>query len=269
MVLADLTLARRLEASEAAANVSFVEARGRISPEDGAGWIDVGGARAMFDGADSPCTQTFGLGLFSDATTTDLEQLEAYFRERGARVNHEVSPLGGISLAQLLILRGYRPVEFTNVLYKPLKSGVKLDESESDVQVRVMEAGEEELWSQISARGWAEHPEWTEFLQSLGRVSASSEGVLPFFACLNEEPVGTGLLRCHDGVALFGGASTIPEARRRGAQAALLTARTNCAIAQGCDLAMICAQPGSISQCNAQRQGFRIAYTRTKWQLAP
>ncbi|HYO16464.1 MAG TPA: hypothetical protein VE685_24980 [Thermoanaerobaculia bacterium] len=34
-----------------------------------------------------------------------------------------------------------------------------------------------------------------------------------------------------------------------------------------CDLAMMCAHPGSASQRNAERHGFRIAYTRTKWQL--
>jgi len=34
---------------------------------------------------------------------------------------------------------------------------------------------------------------------------------------------------------------------------------------QGCDLAMMCAAPGSTSQRNAERQGFRIAYTRIKW----
>jgi hypothetical protein len=35
---------------------------------------------------------------------------------------------------------------------------------------------------------------------------------------------------------------------------------------QGCDLAMMVAEPGSNSQRNAQRQGFVIAYTRLKWQ---
>jgi hypothetical protein len=35
---------------------------------------------------------------------------------------------------------------------------------------------------------------------------------------------------------------------------------------QGCELAMIVAEPGSNSQRNAQRQGFSIAYTRIKWQ---
>ena len=30
---------------------------------------------------------------------------------------------------------------------------------------------------------------------------------------------------------------------------------------------MMVAAPGSASQRNAERQGFRIAYTRTKWML--
>jgi len=42
----------------------------------------------------------------------------------------------------------------------------------------------------------------------------------------------------------------------------------NMAMTQGCDLAVMCAEAGSASQRNAERQGFRIAYTRTKWRLA-
>jgi hypothetical protein len=34
-----------------------------------------------------------------------------------------------------------------------------------------------------------------------------------------------------------------------------------------CDLAMMVALPGSDSQRNAERRGFQVAYTRTKWQL--
>lgn len=70
-----------------------------------------------------------------------------------------------------------------------------------------------------------------------------------------------------DGVGLLAGASTVPEGRRQGAQLALLDWRLRQLAAQGCDLAMICAAPGSASQRNAGRNGFRIAYTRTKWQL--
>jgi len=40
------------------------------------------------------------------------------------------------------------------------------------------------------------------------------------------------------------------------------------AAAVGCDIAMMGALPGSASQRNGERQGFRIAYTRIKWQLS-
>jgi beta-glucosidase-like glycosyl hydrolase len=65
---------------------------------------------------------------------------------------------------------------------------------------------------------------------------------------------------------LFAGASTIPEDRKKGAQRALLEARVRYAVQAGCDLAMMCAEPGSASQRNAEREGFRIAYTRIKWR---
>jgi GNAT superfamily N-acetyltransferase len=67
-------------------------------------------------------------------------------------------------------------------------------------------------------------------------------------------------------VVVLAGASTIPSARRQGAQRALLAARLGYARETGCDLAMMCAEPGSASQRNGERQGFRIAYTRTKWR---
>jgi hypothetical protein len=101
-----------------------------------------------------------------------------------------------------------------------------------------------------------------------GRVgTARSEG-LSFLAELERQPIATGALSICEGVALLAGASTIPEARKQGAQLALLDSRLNYAADRGCDLAMMCAAPGSSSQRNAERQGFRIAYTRIKWHLA-
>jgi hypothetical protein len=72
----------------------------------------------------------------------------------------------------------------------------------------------------------------------------------------------------HDGVALFGGSATSPELRRRGLQAALLREGMRYAYDHGCELATMVAEAGSDSQRNAEREGFRIAYTRTKWRLS-
>jgi hypothetical protein len=101
-ILADRSLSCRLERAEGLANAAFVEARARLMPELGARWISIAGAWAMFDGADSPLSQTFGLGLFQVPTGAELTTIGDFFKERGARVFHEVSPLADKTLLALL-----------------------------------------------------------------------------------------------------------------------------------------------------------------------
>lgn len=257
----DVALARRLERCEASANAAMIESRARLQPASNAAWIDHNGTYAMFDGLSSPLTQTFGFGLFAQASDADLDAIEQFFAAREAPVFHEVSPLAGMETMTLLARRGYQPVELTSVLYGPIPSL----EFTSNLRVRRIEPGEEDLWSATSAQGWSEHPDLHDFLLDLGRVSAGSRGNTSFIAEDEGRAVGTGALFIHNGIALLAGASTIPEARRRGAQRALLEARLRFARDEGCDLAMMCALPGSASQRNGERQGFRIAYTRIKW----
>jgi hypothetical protein len=102
MIFSDKTLSQKLERAEARFNAAFVESRARLFPEVGASWIDVGGTYAMFDGPESPCTQTFGLGLFDDLTDAALDELEGFFIERDAPVFHEVSPMADPSILELL-----------------------------------------------------------------------------------------------------------------------------------------------------------------------
>ena len=264
----DLALARRLERAEAQSSARFVEARVRVFPESSAQWIEVAGAYAMFDTASSPLTQTFGLGLLQEVTSAEMELIEEFFRERGAPVFHEVSPLAGLALLTLLNERGYRTVEFTSVMYRPIRTDLSLTASPNErIRVRLVREGERELWARVAARGWSEFSELADFMLEVGQISARAEGALSFFAELDGQPIATGVLSICEGVALLAGASTIPEGRKQGAQSALLESRLRFAAEQGSDIAMMCAQPGSASQRNAERHGFRIAYTRIKWLL--
>jgi GNAT superfamily N-acetyltransferase len=268
-ILADRSLSCRLERAEGLTNAEFVDARARLMPESGAKWISVAGAWAMFDGVDSPWSQTFGLGLFQMPTAAGLTEIEDFFKERGARVFHEVSPLADKALLAMLGERGYRPFEMSNVMFLPLSEELsQRGKSGSAVSVRVAVEGEADAWARTSAEGWSEYKEFAHLMLEMGRVVATAKGNTLFLAEMDGQIIGAGGLSIHDGVALFAGASTIPAWRRRGAQWALLDARFQYARAAGCDLAMMGAEPGSSSQRNAERQGFRIAYTRTKWTLA-
>ena len=262
---ADIDLARRLERTEAQSNVDFVEGRKEAFPDAGAEWIEVAGAYAMFDGVGSPLTQTFGLGVFQPVTNEDLDRLEEFFQARGADVFHEVCPMADMSVFTLFKERGYQPVEFSSVLYRPITTDLHLHEPNA-IKVRLVTKDDADIWAETAFEGWSEFTEVADFLRDLGQVTVRSKS-LSFLAELEGKPIATGALTIAGDVALLAGASTIPAARRQGAQLALLEERLRYAASRGCTIGMMVALPGSGSQRNAERHGFRIAYTRTKWQL--
>jgi hypothetical protein len=295
---ADRALSQRLERAEALSNARFVESRARVVPTSGACWIEVAGARAMFDGPASPATQTFSLGMSQLPSGEELDRIEAFFTERGARIDHEVSPLADEKLVPMLTGRGYAPFEFTSVLYRPidlagLKPCATAEPSRAAasatgaasgsgaasatgnvaqgfspaVAVRLVDASDVDVFARTSAAGWSDSG-LGDFVLEMARVTAASDGVALFLAELEGKPIATAALSMVDGIAHLAGASTIPSARNRGAQLALLHQRLRHAAANGCDIALMGAQPGSGSQRNAERHGFRIAYTRIKWRLS-
>lgn len=265
----DKSLSQKLERAEARANRDFVETRARIEPESGAEWIEVAGAYAMFDGIESPLTQTFGLGVFDDIGAAEMETIEAFFKKRGAPVFHEVSPLADAAIMGLLNERGYQPVELTSVMFQPISGAETIDvPANSRIETRIIEKDEVEMWARTSAGGWsAEMPEHGDFMFQFGRIGAQCAGAFPFVAELGGEPISTGTLFVYENTAILAGASTVPAGRKQGAQNALLAARLRYAAGRDCTIAMMCASPGSQSQRNAEKNGFRVAYTRTKWQM--
>ncbi len=269
VVFSDRNLSQKLERTEARSNVDFVKARAEMFPSSGAEWMEAAGAYAMFDGIESPCTQTFGLGIFDEVTNHDLEKIEAFFKEHNAPILHEVSPLADASLVALLNERGYQPLEYTSVMFRQMTGEINLGVPlNPKIVTRIVETGEEKLWAQTSANGWATEMEGlAEFMFEFGQIGARCAGGFPFLAEIENAPVATGMLFVHDDVALLAGASTVPEGRRQGAQLALLDARLRYAVERGCTIATMGALPGSQSQRNAEKNGFRIAYTRTKWRL--
>jgi len=264
---ADVSLARRLERAEARSNADFIEGRARAFPDKGATWKEIAGTYAMYDGRSSPVTQTFGMGMFQPLTERELKAVEHFFLDRGAPVCHEVSPHADSSVLPLLNDGGYQPIEFTSVMYRPISKESPLLAARNE-RIRVMLTGssEADLWAEIAFKGWSEFGELADFLHDVGRVNARRDNARSFLAVLDGRPIATGLMNIFDGVALLAGASTIPEGRKKGAQLALLEERLRYAAQHDCDIAMMCAIPGSASQRNAERHGFRIAYTRIKWQ---
>lgn len=190
-----------------------------------------------------------------------------FFFERGAHVDIELCPLAGLPAVGLLCERGYRPIEIASVVYQPVIEPAVAQPG--SIKVHVVGPEESQLWATVSARGWAaERPDLFDFVRKSGEISAVRDRSLCLLAEFDGEPGAAGALCLNEGVALFSGSATVPELRRRGLQGALLRERMRYAFGAGCDLAMMVAEAGSTSQRNAERNGFRIAYTRTKWRRA-
>jgi GNAT superfamily N-acetyltransferase len=264
----DVELAQRLERAEVLATVAYVEARRSIQPSHGADWFQIAGVHAVFDGVESPLTQTFGLGIFEPTHSSTLDALERFFSVRGVKTAHEVSSLAASGTWEHLSSRGYSPIEASTVLVRP--TALAPSANTRGVTARLIEHDEIAIWSHVMAEGLSsESPELVAAVKDLAPIMAQSEGAHCFVAELEGKPIAAGILDLGNGIAVLGGASTIPTARRQGAQAALLQARLEYAAELGLDLAMLVASPGTGSQRNAERQGFRPAYVRSKWVRAP
>ena len=265
MPFADRDLARRLERAEGYACVQFAAARKRLFPNSDSEWTECAGAFLTFDGIEAPTTQSFGLGVSAELTSAMLTEAEEFFFVRGSAAMHEICPLAGPAALALVAERGYRPIEVSNVLFRTIEEPP--NPSECGVHARLIGEGEAALFSDVSTRGWThEHPELEEFVHQMGQLIVSREGSACFVAEVDGRAGAAGALVLCEGVALLAGAATVPELRRRGLQNALLQARLRYAREHGCELCMMVTEAGSNSQRNAERQGFRIAYTRIKWR---
>ena len=261
----DHALARCLERVEGMAGAACVDARNALQPQAGAEWIEVDGAIAMFDGASSPLTQTFGLGLVESFAAPALDEIEDFFRRHGCPASHEVSSFVAPTALNMLSARGYSPIEASAVSVRPAER--LPDRDWSRITVRVIDDADTDLWARVAADGLrSESQELGAFVDEFGVLMSRARNVVRFLAEAEGRPIATASLTLDGDVALFSGASTIPDARRQGAQLALLESRLAFAVEHEMELLMIVASPGTSSQRNAERQGFRPVYTRSKWQ---
>lgn len=246
-------LARRIEAAEAAI------ARGCAASRPGSAILEAAGGVAVYEGVDSPLTQAVGLGLNGPVLPAELDRIEDFFRSRGACVTIDLCPLADPGLLELLAGRGYRPKEFNNALVRPL-GGL---EPAPPLRVRRARGEEGDLWAHSVGHGFFELPELTDEEMNVGRAIFAMPGALCYLTEFGSgEPAGGGAMAVSSGLALLYADSTIPRFRGQGLHRESIAARIQEACALGCDFAAATTLPGSGSQRNYERMGFRVAYTK-------
>jgi len=265
-LLLDQSLAREIELAEAHAAVACVEKLRELKPEASGAVEPIAGGYAIYCGANSPVTQSVGLGLSGSVSAEEFDRLEKFYFSRGEPVRVETCPLADASLLEQYSQRGYRVTEFSNVMAQDV---IKQRSTEANgIEVRRAGRDELDLWTLTVSQGFAENLPVTQEILDVMRMFAMAKETECYLARIEGRVVGGATLALRGRIAGLFGASTLPEFRKRGVQTALLQARLERAEQAGCELAVSLALPGSISQRNITRQGFQTLYTRVKFERA-
>ncbi len=265
MQFVDLALVSRIEQFTAAIGRDCAQAAHQAHPERNIAHAELGGGIAVFTGVDSPLTQAVGIGLNGAVSAAELDRLEDFFFRRGADTVLEVAPYIDASLLELLKARPYRLEEFSTVLIRDLSDLGPAPSPPSAISVRAARVPEEsELFTRTVAEGFAEFMAVSDELLDIVSGFAGIEQCLAALALVGEEVAGGGSAQRVGELGGLFGASTRPQFRKRGVQTALLNFRLAWLREHGCRYAVVITLPGSGSQRNFERAGFRPIYTRTK-----
>jgi ribosomal protein S18 acetylase RimI-like enzyme len=219
----------------------------------------------------SPINKVIGIGFDGTLDPPELDALESAWRERREPVRIELCSLTDPQLAHTLSQRGYQLHGFENVLARSLAIA-ELDETQAPIAISVVSDDRDfQTWKDISVTAFTsmdgtgsvvDDPMEREQMESVLTEMTSAPGFRRYLARMNGEAVGAASLRIDHGLAQMAGAGTLPQARGKGVQKALLQARLIAAKAAGCDLAVVTTAPGSRSQENMMRRGFALLYAR-------
>jgi hypothetical protein len=255
-------LARRIEGINAAALVRHGEAANRLFPTVNAASLAVAGGVASFVGAESPISYAVGLGFAGPVTADDIARVVEFYQARGMVPRVDVCPYADRSLLAELRQAGFALHGFVNVLARTLAPTDDIAPPCAQVVVREAAPDEDERWMRVVDEGFAEGEPLTEPRRQLGLMMFHLPNAHAYFAEVEGEIAGAGALFMHEGYAALAAASTRVAFRNRGVQTALIRVRLKKAQSLGCDLAGFFALPGNSSERNAQRHGFRLAYTK-------
>jgi GNAT superfamily N-acetyltransferase len=256
----DVAFSRRLELNEMLGPLDYVQLQRKSHPDLGFAWQEIAGGFAFYAMENSPLNQAVGLGLHGPVTSAEFDAFEEFFRSRNSPAQLVLSPLADVSLMQLAGERGYKVTEFNSVLYNRVPRGYQATQH-PELHIERVQPKDSQRWAEVLIAGFEGQG---VFPTDLFAPYALMPHSISYMAWLDGIPVAGagGAVYPDRGVAAMFGAATLPDYRGRGAQNALLQVRLQAAAEAGCELAVICTQPGSGSQRNAERQGFRVAYTK-------
>lgn len=250
--------ARRMEAAEEHGALYHAK---NMTTAHGA-WEAYGSGHLVFIARNYPIGRAHALGFAGTVTPEDIRHVEEFYFQRGSAAQVDVCPYADPSLFASLNERGFQVLEFNTTLARWILPEERFGARLKKIEIRGIRKEEVEEWSRVLARTFFAN-QWRKW-EHLFLPWAKPESPLTLAAVVDGRIVGTasGVVVPEYKLAAFFGAATLPEFRGCGIQSAFMQERLRIARDAGCDLAVTLTMPGTTSQRNAERAGFRVAYTK-------
>lgn len=264
-------VARIVEFGEAEAYADLYAA----TPADYAAQFGIGarrlGSALVFTAAafDIPLfNRVVGLGLSEPATESMLDEALSHFGKLGVKnFAFQMCPAARpVELTEWLKARNLRPRDNWVKMRRGLEPPPVI---QTELRVEVVGPERADDFSEIAAIAFGMPPMMKPWLVPIiGRADWRH-----YLAFDGGKPLGCGALFVKNKIGWLGIAGTLPEARRRGAQGAIMARRIRAAIELGCE--WIVTETGeetpenpNPSYRNMVRTGFDLIYPRANYMLA-
>jgi len=204
------------------------------------------------------------LTLDQPVDVASLDELTAFYRERGRPPRLQTTPYQHETLFEALATSGFTLYERETVLWRQAEhasdrqrvDGLVFDKVDATDPIAV------QAFVDSQARGFFADAPFPEGMKPI------TERVLSMTRChfwllrLNGKVVGSGGLELFESCAVFIAGTVVPEARRRGLHRAFMAHRMRRARELGASYVTVGSTPGGPTERNALREGFRVAYTQ-------
>jgi len=263
-------LARICEQTEASHLAEQVHAFARLRPVADARVLPFAGGIAVLSAPEfgHKLNRVTGAALDGPLDAAAIAALERSFEARATGLEIDLCPYADPGAWPVLAARGYTVESFTNTYAIELATLPDAPATAPDLEIAALDRGDAETFvaAAVAAFSARPSPRSPALLETLARIAllrprtelfvARSAGTIAATAAL-------ALLETSEGtVAHLFLASTLPAARNRGVQRALLSHRLRRARALGARFATVAARPATTSARNTERAGLRLVYNK-------
>lgn len=264
-MLVTRALVERLESVEVETVSRLVRSLAPAAADPVPEWSPWGGGLLVAMGPRRYVNRAVGVTL-DELSPGAVSTICSWFSDRGVPPAVQLSSWAGRSTVDALTGAGFGPAWCRSVLALDLSgpapgppdAGATVD----DVEVLVVDDDDRAAAASAVMSDDQDDPSTTAEFMAADR---GSRGTTQLLARVAGQVVGCGSLTVVGTTAWLGAAGTLPRARGRGVQTALLRHRLHMARAAGCDLVGVTASVGSTSVRNLQRVGFGLV--QEQWVL--